>query len=236
MSDYTAQSILDQLDACARAYTFPMLDNAYIFLASARLTLYHDTTRWALLIEVLGFSPKSGYDAERISLDLYGFGNCLHQRPGLLAVIYPATASAPLFEERWPGRLIPGAHTLTLRGREVHIPMDRQAYQAARIALRSPDALWGFEVLRVLLPEHRTLLLSTEAERRAHIPPNLPEILQLDDWRHPDLADDELPGHTETFRQLAAVLCTGDPAHYAPSEPPNTDWRHWPYGGDGFSG
>jgi len=63
--------------------------------------------------------------------------------------------------------------------------------------------------------------------------PDLPAILQLDEWRHPDLADDERPSHTETFRQLAAVLCTGDPAHYAPTEPPNTHWRHWSHGGDG---
>ena len=97
----------------------------------------------------------------------------------------------------------------------------------------SEPAVWGFEALRALLPNYRSLLLATEVERRAHLPADLPEIPQLDEWRHPDLADDELPSHIETFQQLAAVLSTGDPARYAPIAPPNIHWRHWPYGGDG---
>lgn len=143
-----------------------------------------------------------------------------------------ADLAAPLFTAPWPGKLLPGA-CLSLRGREVCLPTDPQAYRAAGIELRSPPDVWGFEALCVLLPDYRALLLATEVERRAHLPADLPAILHLDEWRHPDLADDELPSHTETFRQLAAVLCTGDPAHYAPTVPPNTHWRHWPHGGDG---
>jgi len=234
MSDYV-QSILNQLDECAMAYNFPMLDNAYIFAAATRLTLYRDTARWAMLIEALGFSPKSGQDADRILIDLYGFGNCLRQAPGLLTSFYPATSAAPLFEDPWPGKLAAGARTLTLRGREVRIPTDPETYRAAGIERHSPDAIAGYELLRALLPDYRELLLATETERRAHLPPDLPEILQLDDWHHPDLADDELPGHTETFRQLANVLSSGDPARSAPTEPSNTHWRYWPYGGDGVT-
>ena len=99
-----------KLDTCAANYSdFPMLDNAYIFPADVRLTLYGDSTRWALVLEALGFSPKAGEDA--------------------------------------------------------------------------------------------------------------------DEWL----------SHTETFRQLTAVLCTGDPTHHKPTEPPNTHWRHWPHGGDGVT-
>ena len=191
MTASTVETILAQLDACAANYCdFPMLDNAYIFPADVRLTLYRDRARWALALEALGFSPKAGDDADRIILNLHVFGNCLTQPPGLCATITPATNAAPLFADPWPGKLRPGT-TLSLRGREARLPTDLEAYRAAGIERRSP-------------PEH-----------------------------HPDLADDGLPSHTETFRQLAAVLCTGDPARYAPTEPPNTHWRHWPHGGDG---
>lgn len=234
-SELTTSAILDQLDSCAAAYTFPMLDNAYIFPAAARLTLYRDATRWVMVVEALGFSPKAGQDAERIILDLYGFGNCLRQPPGFLASLSPATAHQPLFEDPWPGKLVAEAPSLLLRGHEVPVPTEPAIYASAGIERRSPDVIWGFEMLRALLPKYRALLLATEPERRTHIPAKLPELIQLDDWHHPDLADDELPSHTETFRQLAAVLNTGDLAQYAPTEPPNTHWRHWIHGGDGVT-
>jgi hypothetical protein len=103
---YTTAEILAQLDDRAADYDFPMFDNAYIFFAAARLSLYRDRLNWALVMEVLGFSPK------------------------------------------------------------------------------------------------------------------------LNGWHHPDLADDELPGQTETFRQLAEVLVTGGPS---PRPPPLR--RYAPWGG-----
>lgn len=234
-SNLATSTILHQLDSCATAYTFPMLDNAYIFPGATRLTLYRDATRWAMAIERLGFSPKAGDDAERIILDLYGFGNCLYQPPGLLASLHLIGADPPLFDDLWLGRLVPDVRSLLLRDRKVPIPTDPAVYASSKIERRSPDVIWGFEVLRALLPEYRSLLLATEAERRTHLPADLPELIQLDDWHHPDLANDELPSDTETFRQLAAVLSTGNPAQYTPTESPNTHWRHWPHGGDGVT-
>jgi hypothetical protein len=84
-----------------------------------------------------------------------------------------------------------------------------------------------------IFPADVRLTLYRDRTRWAHIPPDLPAILQLDEWRHPDLAEDELPSQTETFQQLVAVLYTSDPARYAPTVPPNTHWRYWPHGGDG---
>jgi hypothetical protein len=159
MPAYTPATILAQLDACAANHCdFPMLDNAYIFPADVRLTLYRDPTRWALALEALGFSPKAGDDADRIILDLYVFGNCLSRPPGLCPTLYPATSAAPIFADPWPGKLLPGA-MLALRGREVTLPTDPEAYRAAGITRRSPPAVWGFEALRALLPDYRALLL-----------------------------------------------------------------------------
>jgi hypothetical protein len=88
-----------------------------------------------------------------------------------------------------------------------------------------------FDVFRGLVPDHRELLLADESELRRRIPVDLPEVLRLDHWHHPDLVDGLKPGESEAFRQIADVLVTGDVARYAPSVPPNTHWSNWPDSG-----
>ena len=56
------------------------------------------------------------------------------------------------------------------------------------------------------------------------------QILQLEEWNHPDLVE-EIPSESETFQQLAKVLCTGNTDYYNPTQLPNTDWRNWLDGG-----
>jgi hypothetical protein len=87
------------------------------------------------------------------------------------------------------------------------------------------------DVLRTLVPEHRDILLATEEELRARIPADLPRVLQLDEWVHPDVAGQEKPSDSDTFRQLAEALVTGDISRFAPTGPPNTHWSNWPEGG-----
>jgi len=54
-----AQQILAVLDHCDDNFTFPMLDNGYVYLAATRLSLYRAAEEWAMVIEVFGFSPRS---------------------------------------------------------------------------------------------------------------------------------------------------------------------------------
>jgi hypothetical protein len=42
---------------------------------------------------------------------------------------------------------------------------------------------------------------------------------------------DEKPGDSETFRQIARVLRTGDAREWRPTLAPNNHWKHWPEGG-----
>jgi hypothetical protein len=51
--------ILSVLDRCCDQFTFPMLDNGYVYLAATRLSLYRTHQDWAIVIEVFGFSPRS---------------------------------------------------------------------------------------------------------------------------------------------------------------------------------
>ncbi|GAB3845942.1 hypothetical protein GCM10027610_063180 [Dactylosporangium cerinum] len=85
------------------------------------------------------------------------------------------------------------------------------------------------DVLRLLVPQHRDLLLADESELRRRIPADLPEVLRLDEWEHPDVHQ-QPPSDSPTFRQIADVLVTGDVDRYTPG-PPNTHWSNWPESG-----
>jgi hypothetical protein len=62
--------------------------------------------------------------------------------------------------------------------------------------------------------------------------PEMMQILQLEEWHHPNVVDEkELPSVSETFQQLAQVLASGDVRAYRPKQAPNTHWRNWPEGG-----
>jgi len=71
-----ADEILAVLDRCCDAFTFPMLDNGYVYLAATRLSLHRSEQDWALVIEVFGHSVKAGIP----DLCVYCFGSRPHNR------------------------------------------------------------------------------------------------------------------------------------------------------------
>ena len=73
---FDPEEILSILDRCCDAFTFPMLDNGYVYLAATRLSLYRSTTDWAMVIEVFGFSPRAGLPDTSIQT----FASRLHDR------------------------------------------------------------------------------------------------------------------------------------------------------------
>jgi outer membrane protein assembly factor BamB len=49
--------ILAQLDDCVSEYRFPDLNHGYFYAVDARMHLFSDTQRWALIVETLGYNP-----------------------------------------------------------------------------------------------------------------------------------------------------------------------------------
>ncbi|GAA1623982.1 DUF7003 family protein [Actinoplanes couchii] len=203
--------IISQLDAAAEQHKFPDLNNGYNYAVDARLHLYRDAQRWALLVEAVGYSPRAG----NLTDVLYVFGNCLTSgNPGpentdFLDRIDNFDEIEDIEEpETYSGEPI------VIRGHRIEV----SANQGDELV----------NVFRRLVPEHRDLLLADESELRQRIPADLPEIMRLDQWRHPD---GERPSESATFRQLAEVLATGDTGRYAPGTRPNTHWSHWPDSG-----
>jgi hypothetical protein len=231
---FSIEQILDQLDSCAESFTFPMLDNGYIYPADVRLTAYGDTTRWAMVIEVLGaHNHAGGHDS--ISDCLHCFGNCLNRPPGTANedILYP-TADAentPTFGNEYGWYVNEQARTIRIRDTVVPICLKADALEAGGIRLEEPPLVNGAELLRGLLPEYRELLLATEDELWQRVPTDLGVILRLDEWHHPDLAGGEMPSKNRTFQMIAEVLVSGDVKRYQPTQEPNTHWSNWPDGG-----
>jgi len=78
---FTAKEILVQLDKCCDDFTFPMMDNGYVYLAGTKLSAYRDDNRWVLIIEIIGFSYRGG-GHNGITNCLHVYGNCLDYEPG----------------------------------------------------------------------------------------------------------------------------------------------------------
>jgi hypothetical protein len=233
-TNFSTSDILRQLDQNTQQFTFPMLDNGYVYLADVRLTAFASPDFWTLIIETLGFSTRAG-GVEGFSNALYCFGNNLLEPPGLSnnRFLFPISEDPldPLLEEDYSEYIRESVQSIILRDHPHPVVTDPAFYAAKGIQLEEPPRLLAFELLRGLLPEHRLALLATPQELSLHFSPTLPQLLQLDEWRHPDLAMQELPSQMISFQMIAEVLVNQNSSLYHPSEPPNTHWRFWPEGG-----
>jgi Family of unknown function (DUF7003) len=239
------EDILSILDRCCDTCTFSGLDNGYVYLAGTRLSLYRSAMDWAMVIEVFGFSPRSGLPDTHI----HTFSSRLHDRdPSEQYVSREAYENYltnnphndsrfvfPIDEGTWQdsedGELFAeDATEVMVRGQALLLPtLDR--YERHGVELEQPPRVHVFELCRFLADIAREQVLATPQERRISVLPNMIQVLQLEEWHHPNVVDDERPSGSETFQQLAQVLATVDVGLYRPSRPPNTHWRHWPEGG-----
>jgi hypothetical protein len=245
-SGWSASEILAVLDGCCDSYTFPMLDNGYVYLAATRLSAYRSAADWAIAIEIFGFSPRAGLP----DLHVHTFGSKLVREKGPGDFVSreafdryladnPHNESRfffPIGEDSWQdpetGELVAEeASVVPVRDRPVDIPRPPELARYG-IELMEPPRIQTFELCRYLAGAHRDAVLATPAERRASVPPDLPELLVLEEWNHPNVVDDtQRPSGSEAFQQLAHALVSGDRSDYEPSLAPNTHWRHWPDGG-----
>jgi hypothetical protein len=243
---FDREEILSILDRCCDDFTFPMLDNGYIYLAATRLSLYRSTMDWAMVIEVFGYSPRAGLPDTCILT----FASRLHDRdPPENYVSLEAyerylannphneyRSVFPIQEGDWQdvedGELVaPTAKEIVVRDSTFLLP-NLAAYAQHCIELEEAPGVRVFELCRFLADVAREQVLATPHEQRVSVLPEMQQMLQLEEWHHPNVVDDDdRPSGSATFQQLAQVLATGDVGHYRPTQPPNTHWRNWPDGG-----
>jgi hypothetical protein len=238
--------ILSVLDQCCDDYTFPMLDNGYRYLAATRLSLFRSAVDWAVVIEVFGYSVRAGLPDTHICT----FASRLHKRDAVSDYVNPeahqqyllahphneARFIHPIQQGTWQATddstyISATAKQVTVRQKHVRIPK-LEEYAQYEIELEEAPQVQVFELCRYLAVVERDLVLATPDEQRASILPNMTKLLQLEEWNHPNVVDEEeRPSGSNTFQQLATVLATGAVKHYRPKETANTPWRHWPEGG-----
>jgi hypothetical protein len=78
---------------------------------------------------------------------------------------------------------------------------------------------------------NREGVLATSEERRVCVPPELEQILQLEEWHHPDLAGGDELSSSNTFVSLVEVLVNGDASSCKTTMPANSHWSNWPEAG-----
>ncbi|MEN7344205.1 MAG: hypothetical protein AAAFM81_14740, partial [Pseudomonadota bacterium] len=243
---WSENDILQTLDACAEAFTFPMLDNGYVYLAATRLAAFRSADDWHITIEVFGFSPRAGVPDTCV----YNFGSNLNNRQRREDFVSADAYNEylrlnpnnemqffmPFDDDDWidtqDGEVVAAnTKSLSVRGQTVYVP-DLSHYRESGIDLSRPSEVQIFELCRALAASHRDLVLASKAERERMIPQGAEMLLLLDDWHHPDVIDlDSKPSGNETFQQIARVLTERDPGCYAPTQPSNTHWSNWPDGG-----
>jgi hypothetical protein len=243
--NWRSEDVLSVLDKCCDAFTFPMLDNGYVYLSATRLSLYRSEQDWAIAIEVFGFSPRSGVPDTQI----YTFGSRLLRSKSSADFASPQAFAAyvannpnnestfvfPVDDGDWldadnPEVLADGEHTVLVRRNPIRTPAPTE-YAAKGIILENSSEVQVYEFCRWLAASHRDSVLATPEERRSCIPSDLIQVLQLEEWSHPDVVNDERPSSNQTFRSLADVLISGDVSRYEPAGAPNTHWENWPDGG-----
>lgn len=238
-------AVMGVLDNCAKAFTFPALDNGYVYLAAARLSAFRSPSAWWLVVEVFGFSPRASLP----DLHIYSFSNQLRRtrtagdfvtrdawerylsnNPNNESVFFEPVHDGDWIDPEDTEHLATGARQVVIRGNAIGLPASIE-YAHHGIELAELPHIAVYELCRYLASVARDQVLATPEERRTCVAPDAHELLVLDEWHHPDIVGGQLPSQTETFRQIAEVLTTGDVARYRPTEAANTHWRHWPEGG-----
>lgn len=241
----TPEEILAILDRCSESYSFPLLDHPYVYLAASRLSLFRSATDWAIVFEMFGFAPRGGLPEteirtiasrlhDRDSPDKYNskeaYESYLANNPHVEFRSVRPVEEGPWQDEEDQENVADGEGVVVVRDRTIPLP-PVAAYAKHDIELEDPEQVQVYELCRYLADVAREQVLATPTERRVSVLPEMEQILQLEEWRHPDLYGKELPSGSETFQQLARVLVSGDVSLYQPTQPPNNHWRNWPGGG-----
>ncbi|MGB3756099.1 MAG: hypothetical protein WBA07_06965 [Rivularia sp. (in: cyanobacteria)] len=216
----TTDNILNCLDKATNKLDFPGFDNMNYDMVTARLTGFRNDDDWALTIEqVVSWYSLNGVEPV---LMISAFGSrVLINEP--FVIYYPI--KYPLNELEEEDDEIPESISVIIREEQFMInssEIERNPHLSDYI---------DFDLMIHLVDRHRAKILATETEFRQIVPAVLAQIIQLDNWHHPDVynpnSDFSLPSRTKSMQAIAEVLASGKPELYQPCEEDNVDWRKW---------
>ncbi len=222
--------ILKNLDDHATEFNFPVLDNAYVEFAAARLTAFRSAQDWLIAFEILGFSTREVAFVD----DLYAYGSCV-TKGGFTGEELPLSSAdeQPLIDAETNDCIADwSSWSIKVHGTTMSFSPTRDDYAQAGIIMdRSPGpgSLSEIEMMRFLVHRlgEKPLFMSDQV-LLSHFPAckDLPKFLQTTQWQHPDVADGEQPSKNISIRSLVFALARQDLSVFAQGRA-NTHWEFW---------
>ena len=224
------KQILEDLDKHAAEFNFPVLDNAYVEYAAARLTAFRSVEHWLIVFEVLGFSTREIGFVD----DLYAFGSCI-EREGFIGEEIPLTSSSelPLFDAETNQCIADWSRwAIRVNNKEMSFSPTREEYAQAGIVIdREPGrgSLSEIELLRFLVHRFGVVpFLQTDQTLLSHFAKckRVEKFIQTTQWQHPNVAEEEKPSKNISIRSLVEALFQRNPSLFEQGRP-NTHWTFW---------
>jgi hypothetical protein len=219
--------ILEQMDSYAKEYDFPMLNNIYFHNADVRLTAFRDSSEWLIVFEEIALSKKQYSFINSVS----AYGNKI-EKPGpqQAITIIAESPGKPIWEDNRNFLLDQWNFEVVINGEIKRFTPSPEDYNKAKIDVESNMEV-SAKILRLLtfiIPNEFFMSADRLIEICARTNSNLENFIQIEDWYHPDIADDELPSQSECFQNLALAIARNDQDLYTcPEESINTHWSNW---------
>lgn len=166
-ASFTRDEILAQMDKRAEEFTFPMLDNGYVYPVDVRLSAFRDDQRWSIAVELIGFHYKMG-GHDGINNCLYLFGNCIERTLGTTSPDFFSFTNdgpgGPTFDDEVGIVVRPETRSIRIRETVVPIDLSPETFAEHGIELEEPPTVLACELLRLVVQKHRDLILLSKSD------------------------------------------------------------------------
>lgn len=220
----TEKAILEQLDVCAKAFEFPVLDNLHFRIGDARLSAFKGD-EWLIVFELLVYDVRASVFVNM----LYAYGEGLsHQGYQTSVTIFTEPQAQPYADEDGNILVDLSDFNVVIHGEARRFtPTERDYIQVGVLPemQMEPEA----KLLRYVCSTLRPQLFLSLSDLCRHLSrTQMPRLIELYEWSHPDIAGNELPSENECIRRLARVLAQSNPNHYqCPANLINSHWSNW---------
>lgn len=224
---FLASEILENLDKGAESFDFPVLDNTYYYLGKEKLVTFRSNDEWLMVFQEISFSIRAASVENVVS----AFGSHLDKNGIILISWIIQEDRTKMYDDDNNFLLKTMDFKVVINGTERHFNPTSNDYRQLGIDLaddKTPDEAKITRYLASAIPDE----LFFDNERLLEIckrsDGNLEVFLELEDWYHPDLINEEKPSETRCFQTLAEALAGNDKSLYqCPAEDYNTHWSNW---------
>ena len=243
---YTKEDILNNLDDVQPFKSLPFFAASAPNLGASRITLFADSTRWAIVFETTDLGEYG-------ELVLYTFGNCLvnQSKEGLHGQFLSNVSFFRIVSSDSYNQIVDANDTslglirkdvksVMVRNQQLPVEQNIEKYNAKGIFIRdysNPQNLIDYpSLVRYLEEANKDLFRATDIELRQLLPKDLPKLFVIDEWHHIDYHDPQdgvnmpygdKPSTQESYQLMADILVSKDTGKWKPTLPPKNHWKYW---------